>query len=117
MELIKGATAELRATAYAIWTGLVTTSTPANVTGATIKGIFKARENDADASALFSVNGTIVDAVNGVVAVAISRADTVALSHGRIWYEIVVKLQDGTTYIRTGAKEMVLLPNVLKNAL
>lgn len=114
MDMIKGETKKFRARVYSDWTGLAATSTKANLTGATTKGYFKNRDTDSDAAAVATKDGVNFDAVNGVVDVTLAAGDTNALSQQKLWMEIVVKLADGTTYIRSGARELVLLPNVGK---
>lgn len=113
MEMIKGETKLIRGTVYSDWTGLVTTSTLANLTGATTKGYLKNRDTDSDAVAVATINGVNIDAVNGEVGVTIPAATTNALSQQKLWFEMVTKLADGS-YIRSGAQELVLKPNVGK---
>lgn len=116
-QVIKGRTFEIRATAYSEWTGQAATSTPANLAGATIRGYFKERASDLDAAALFTVNGTAISAGDGTLRLPVTATQTRDLKQVKIFYEVVVKLSDGTTEISTGVEELELLPNVRKGTI
>lgn len=113
MDIVKGTTGRINFTAYSYWSGNPATSTPANLTGSTTNAYFKNRDGDADAAAVLTKTGAISDAINGKGYIALTAAETVALSQSRLVYEIVTKLSDGS-YTRTGVLVLNLLPNVGK---
>lgn len=115
MNIIKGSTAVLQFTTYSYWSGDPATSTVANITGATIKAFIKQREGDADAAVVIPVIiGAVVDGINGIGSIPLTAANTNDLSYKSLVMEIVVKMADGTTYIRSGVFPLVIDSNVAK---
>jgi len=114
LQTVKGATDKIVCTVYSVWTGSPSTSTVQDITGATIKGFFKASEFDADGSALFTKTGSITNATGGVCEIPIAATDTNSLTQQTIAFEVVAKLADGVTYIRSGSQPLALLSNVGK---
>jgi hypothetical protein len=112
-EIIKGATLDILHVVYVDPEGV----TPANLTGATMRTMVKARQNDSDGSALITKNIgsgiTITDAANGKATTRIDAADTNSLSYEEVFIETQCKLSDGRI-IRSGAERFQLLPNVQK---
>lgn len=113
MDIIKGQSVSIISTVYSNWTGNPATSTIADITGSTIKMYVKVRETDLDAAAVLTLNGAVTDGPNGICTVPIAASDTNALSYTDIFYEIVVKLADGT-YQRNGVQLFNLKPNLGK---
>lgn len=113
MDVIKGSTFKISGIAYAYWTGEVATSVKANLAGATIKEYVKKRDTDSDAAALLTINGTVIDAPNGLYEIPFAAVDTNTLPYSKLFRETVVKLADGT-YIRNGVQPLNLKPNVGK---
>jgi hypothetical protein len=111
--IVKGSSFDILATVYSNWTGDTATSTLANLTGATIQAYFKNRQGDLDSAAVFNKVGSIVSAVDGTLKVTVAASDTNGLSQQKLYYEVVVKMADGT-FIRTGVVELFLDGNVLK---
>jgi hypothetical protein len=119
MEIVKGETATFEGTAYSYWTGVASTSTVADITGATIKTYIKRNINDADNAAVITITGTIVTPAAGLFRSTLLASDTNGLTEITDkpvdWYfEHVVKLSDLTTYIRSGVQFLTILPNVGK---
>lgn len=102
----KGQTAKIESTVFTD-DGL----TAANLTGASIQFMLKKNPADPDSQALLTKNVgsgiTITNATAGICTVTLSAADTNGLSYLSLYFEILVKLTDGT-YIRTGMHEIVL---------
>lgn len=118
MEIVKGETATFEGTAYSYWTGVAATSTIADITGATIKTLIKRNLGDADGAAVINVTGVVLSGTAGTfrstITAAVSNALTEITDKAVDWYyEHVIKLADGTTYIRSGAGFVTILPNVL----
>jgi hypothetical protein len=111
--IVKGSSVDILATVYSYWTGDASTSVIANLTGSTINAYFKNRPGDSDANAVFTKGGVVTDPTNGICKVTIAAADTNTLSQPKLYYEIVIKMADGT-YIRTGVQDIILDPNVGK---
>lgn len=111
--ITKGQTTTLRHTIYSYWSGQESSSIKANLAGATINVYFKQRLTDADAAAVLTKTGTVVDAVNGGADTALAASDTNAMSYSKLFMETVAKLSDGTTYIRQ-VEEVTLNPNLRK---
>lgn len=106
----------LECTVYSKWTGQASTSTPANLAGATVKCYIKKRPDDADTEVLIPVANlvvTITDAGNGLCEVAIAPVDTNTLSYQKVFYEVVAKTAGGA-YIGNGVGELEIKPNVGK---
>lgn len=114
MKIIKGSTFAINAIAWAIWTGNAATSTRANCTGATVKGYFKERLTDLDADAKLTINGTVVSGPDGTVRIPVTAAQTNGMSQARLYFQGVVKLADGVTYIRCDVEEVDLGPSLTK---
>lgn len=119
MEIIKGETASLESTVYSYWSGTASSSTIADITGSTIKCYIKRNYTDADVSAVLTLTGAIVSGPAGTCRVPVTATDTNTLTEitdrAVDWYyEIVVKLADATTYIRSGVRVVTILPNVGK---
>jgi hypothetical protein len=119
MEIVKGETGSFESVVYSYWSGSASTSTIADVTGATIKCYIKRNINDADGSAVLTLTGSVVLGPSGTIRVPIAAGDTNGLTEivdrGVDWYaEQVVKMADGTTYIRSGVQPITVLPNVGK---
>lgn len=112
MDIIKGEDFEIYATVYQQWTGDVETSQVANCAGATISCKMKNRPDDADASAVIDVAGSIVSASLGQVKVVITAAQTNTLGQAKLYGEILVKLSGGT--YRRGKFELNMEGNVIK---
>ena len=108
LEIVKGATARIRATVYTD-DGI----TVANLTGATLTAIFKKNARDLDADALFTVVPAILNAGDGTIEGTIAASQTNDLSYPVLYFELVAKLSDGS-FIRSGVVEMALVPIALK---
>jgi hypothetical protein len=113
MDIIKGRTATIICTIYSYWNGETSTSTPANLNGATVKLIAKLQDSDSDASAVFTINGTVTDPLNGVCSFTIPAATTNVISQRALTVEAVAKLSDGS-YVGGGIDILNIKPNVLK---
>lgn len=113
MEIVKGQTFEISLTVYSVWTGDLSTSTVTNLTAATIKCYVKKRDGDPDSAAILTINGALVDAINGLAKINFTAADTNSLSYANLVMEVVTKLADGT-FIRTGVEPFDIKPNVGK---
>lgn len=113
MDIIKGQTQKIRLTIYSYWSGQESTSTLANLTGATVKAFFKRRATDLDNAALITKTATIIDAGNGVAEFTLTASDTNGISDSKLVWEPVAKLSDNS-FIRNGVGDVNLLPNVGK---
>ncbi|HQQ81947.1 MAG TPA: hypothetical protein PK059_02100 [Cyclobacteriaceae bacterium] len=113
IEIVKGSTVVISSTVYSTWTGQASTSTVADITGATINAYFKNSEFDADGSAVFTKTGSVVSGPAGTLTVTIAATDTNTLTQKYLVYEIVVKTSGGS-YIRSGVDELTMLSNVGK---
>lgn len=102
----KGQTAKIESTVFTD-DGL----TLANLTNASIQFMLKKNPSDPDSQALLTKNVgsgvTITNPTGGICQVTLTAADTNGLSFMSLYFEILVKLTDGT-YIRTGMHEIVL---------
>ena len=111
MKAIKGASFKLKTTAYGE-TGLVQ-----SIVGATITTSVKKNISDLDNAALFTKTvGTgvvITDGINGVCETSVNASDTNAISQAKIFFEVLIKLADGVTYIREKG-EIELEQNIIK---
>jgi len=112
--IVKGASVTIQATVYLDQAKTII----ANITGATIIFIAKRRADDLDTAVLFSKSVgsgiTIILAAAGRCDVVLLASDTNALVQKQMYYEVVVRLADGVTFIRNGVKEIQLLGNVIK---
>jgi hypothetical protein len=110
--ITKGQTTILESVVYTN-NGLAT----ANLTSASVSFMVKKNVADLDAEALItkSVGSGIVitDAVNGVLQITLNASDTNDLSYQSLFFEILVKLSNGT-YIRTGMEELIINRNLIK---
>lgn len=113
MDIIKGSSVTDLFTVYSYWTGTASTSTIADITGATIKLYVKLRAEDADVDALLTLNGAVTDGINGIGNVPFAAADTNTIPFSNVFYEIVVKLTSGS-FIRSGVQPFNIKPNVMK---
>jgi hypothetical protein len=116
MELVKGSDATVGGTVYILWTGVASSSTiatPTQMTGATVKFYVKRSNNDLDAAAILTINGTVVSTTLATVQAVITAAQTNALTYQGLVCEMVTKLSDGT-FQRSGSEPFNLLPNVGK---
>lgn len=114
MAIIRGRNATLECVVYSKWTGQASTSIPANLAGASVKCYIKKRPDDADSEVLIPViDGSITDAVNGLVDVPITAANTNILSYQKVFFEVVAKTAGGV-YIGNGVGELEIKPNVGK---
>jgi len=119
MEIVKGESATIESTTYSYWSGEAASSTIADITGGTVKFMLKRNFTDADGSAILNLSGAIISGPAGTCRVTIAATDTNSLTditdHQVDWYyEIVVKLVDGTTYIRSGVQFITILPHAIK---
>lgn len=109
---IRGASLTIQATVYTDQTKTVA----ANITSATIFCIVKKRPEDLDTEALFSKSVgsgiTIVTPTSGRCDIAFTATDT-NIIFKQVYYEIVVKLTDGTV-VRNGINEVRVYGNVRK---
>lgn len=112
MDIIKGEDFEIYATVYQEWTGDAATSQVANCAGASVSCMLKNRPDDADASAVLNLNGSVVNAPNGRVKVPVTAAQTNALGQAKLYGEILVKLS-GNVY-RRAKFELNMEGNVIK---
>ena len=87
LEIVKGATARIRATVYTD-DGI----TLANLTGATLTAIFKKNARDLDADALFTNTPAVVSAGDGTTETTVTAAQTNDLSYPVLYFELVGKL-------------------------
>jgi hypothetical protein len=110
--ITKGQTTILESVVYTN-NGLAT----ADLTSSSVSFMVKKNVADLDAEALITKTigsgVTITDAVNGVLQVTLTASDTNDLSYQSLFFEILVKLSNGT-YIRTGTEEIVLVRNLIK---
>lgn len=110
--IIRGSTVTIQATVYTDQSK----QTVANLTSATIFCIVKKRSEDLDTEALFSKSVgsgiTIVGATTGRCDIVFTATDT-NTQLKQLYYEIVVKLSDGTV-IRNGINEIKMYGNVRK---
>ena len=114
MDIIKGESFSIDAVVYDKWTGETSTSTLANLTGATVKAYFKVLVSDSDAAALLTKTGTITDVLNGGASVQVLASDTINWTYAQVWYQVVAKLADGT--FRFGqSTRLDVKPSVLKS--
>lgn len=114
--MIKGRDAVLEFTVYSKWTGQASTSTPANLAGASIKCYIKKRPDDSDTEVIIPVANivcTVTGAGDGLGEAAIAAADTNGLSYQKVFFEIVAKTAGGK-YIGNGVGELEIKPNVGK---
>ena len=92
--------------------------TTANLNGSSIRFMLKKNPADPDSQALLTKNiGSGIDITNatgGICQVTLTAADTNNLSYLSLYFEILVKLADGT-YIRTGMHEIVLNKTLINN--
>ena len=114
MEVIKGNTAKITSTFY-----LDDAKTQvANLTGATVRCMIKRHVNDPDSAAIVTKNVgsgvTLTLPALGICETLLSAGDTNGLSDSKVYLEIVAKLSDGITYIRSGVEELVLRQNIAK---
>lgn len=114
MDIVRGSSNEVAFTAYKVWAKDVDSRQVADITGSTIKMFIKARATDPDSAAILTLNGVVVDGVNGKGKVVITAANTNNLSYQSLVYEIVTKLADGITYIRNGVQDLNINMNVGK---
>lgn len=119
MEIVKGETAIFSGVAYSYWSGVASTSTLADITGSTIKTYIKKNVNDADGAAVATLTGTVTSGPAGTftstLPASTSNAWTEITDKSVDWFlEHVVKLADGTTYIRSGVQFLSILPNLGK---
>lgn len=113
MEIVRGRSGSIQVIFYSVWTGQDSTSTRANITGASFRFMAKAQVSDPDSAALISkTTATITDGPNGVASFSITATDTNTISQGRLVCEAVAKLVDGT-YAGGGVDDLVLKPNVV----
>ena len=106
--MIKGSSFKVIANVY-----LDRSRSLANVAGSTVQLIVKKSFNDSDALALFSVNGVVSDASTGEVQAGLTATQTNTIKYPMIYWEIVVKLLDGSV-IRSGVSKEPVESNVLK---
>jgi hypothetical protein len=112
LEIVKGNDCTLEGPMYFDWTGQPETSTLATLSDTSIVKLFaKLRTGDSDASAVFILDGVVSSVAESKVTVVIPAAITNILSYTRLYYELVVKLDDGT-YLHPGAGDMFIEPNV-----
>ena len=114
MDVVKGRTATLVYTFYSYWSGETSTSTLANITGATIKFMAKLSDSDLDSAATISKTGSVTDGLNGLASVTLAASDTNSISQRQLMCECVAKLADGTTYIGAGVDTLNLKANLIK---
>lgn len=110
--LTKGQTAKIESVVFTD-DGL----TAANLTGSAIRFMMKKNPADPDSAAVLTKNiGTgviITNATAGICQVTLTAADTNSLSYLSLYFEILVKLSDGT-YIRTGMHEIVFNKTIIQ---
>jgi len=111
IEIIKGSDLSIAAVVYNEWTGNIATSLPANLTGATVRAIFKDSLNDTDAQELFNVTCTIVDALNGIISIPITAAQTNNQSLNKIYFQVAAKLASGI-FRKSEVQSLVLKQNI-----
>jgi hypothetical protein len=114
MEAVKGSTIKITTTFYLD----AAKTLIANLTGATVRFMIKRQVNDPDSTAIITKNVgsgiTLTLPLLGICETLIVAADTNALSDSKVYFEIVAKLADGVTYIRSGSEELILKSNVAK---
>ena len=112
--IVKGASVTIQTTVYLDQARTLI----ANITGATIIFVAKRRADDLDSALVFtkSVGSgiTITAPLSGRCDIILDASDTNALTQKSLFYEIVVRLADGVTFIRNGVNEVQLLGNVRK---
>ena len=115
MKIIRGNTTPLISVCYLdSWGNQI-----ADVTGATIKAVFKKNPKDSGADVIIPTKRVgsgvtiIAPGTNGVVQTLLTATETNAISQNKIFFELVVKLADGT-FIRNGIEEIEVTGNVLK---
>lgn len=110
--LIKGQTARIVSTVYTD-EGL----TVANLTGALVRFMVKKNPADPDGSALLTKNigtgVTVISAAEGTLECALTASETNGLSYPSVYFEILVKLSNGT-YIRSGIEELIFTKNLIQ---
>ncbi len=111
--IIRGRTAVIECTVYDEWTGQASSSTPANITGATVKAFIKKRSGDPDADALATIDATLVTPLVGLCRVVIPAATSNPWNYQSLVIEVVAKKANGE-YIGNGVNELKIDPNVGK---
>lgn len=107
MKVVRGRTLIVESTVF------IDRPTVADLTGATIKAMFKASQRDADGDAIFVKDATITDAAAGLCRSVLSAAETLTITQNKIYFEVVAKLADGT-FISGGIEELEVSGNLLK---
>lgn len=89
-----------------------------NLTGATLKWMTKRRRNDADVDALITkaigTGITVTNAVGGVAEVAITAANTNAITPGAYYWELQSVDAGSKTHTLAGGR-IVIMPDLIRS--
>lgn len=111
--VIKGQTVKINSTVYTDQDK----NLRANITGATVSVMLKKSYSDSDSAKLLektTIAGVVITSgSDGTLQTVISAADLIAISYNKVYFEILVKMIDGS-YIRSGVEEMEIRANVIK---
>lgn len=80
-----------------------------DLTGATVKAYVKVSISDSDANALQTITCTVSNPTSGVWTFVLTSATTNALTQSAIYFDVVAKLSDGVTYIKSGPQTISLI--------